>query len=142
MDLDVALQFAHTTTRAVLTTVRGDGRPQLSNVLFSCDPDGRFRVSTTASRAKYRNIARAPWTAFHVTREDFFAYAVIEGTAELAPVVDSVDAPTVGEHIELYRAVVGEHDDWAAFRASLVAEQRSIIRFTPARAYGMLELPS
>lgn len=141
MDLDVALQFARTTTRAVLTTVRGDGRPQLSNVLYAVAADGRLLVSTTAARAKYRNISRDPWTAVHATSEDFFAYVVLEGTAELAPVIDADDAAGVAEHVALYRAVVGEHPDWADFRASLVRERRCIIRFTPTRAYGMLQLP-
>ena len=38
-------------------------------------------------------------------------------------------------------ALMGEHEDWDAFRKAQVAERRSIVRFTPNRAYGMLELP-
>jgi PPOX class probable F420-dependent enzyme len=142
MDLDAALDFARTTRRSVMATSRRDGRPQLSNVFHGVGDDGVIRVSVTASRAKYRNLARDPWAALHVTRDDFFAYAVLEGEVELAPVIESVDDPGVDEHVAHYRGVVGEHDDWDAYRASLVTERRSIVRFRPTRAYGMLDLES
>ena len=140
MELDDALAFARTTRQSVMATTRRDGRPQLSNVLHWVTDDGVIRVSTTAGRAKYRNLARDPWAALHVTRDDFFAYAVLEGAVELAPIIESPDDPGVGEHVEHYRAVVGEHDDWDAFRSSLAADRRSMVRFTPTRAYGMAAL--
>jgi PPOX class probable F420-dependent enzyme len=140
MDLDDAIAFARTTHRSVLVTSRRDGRPQLSNVLHSFGPDGVLRVSVTATRAKYRNLLRDPWAALHVTRDDFFAYAVLEGTVELTPIIESVDDPGVEEHVDHYRAAVGEHDDWDAYRKSLIAEQRSLVHLRPTRAYGMLDL--
>jgi hypothetical protein len=33
---------------------------------------------------------------------------------------------------------VGEHDDWDAYRRSMVTDRRVIVRFKPERAYGML----
>lgn len=140
MELDDALAFARTTRQSVMATTRRDGRPQLSNVLHWVADDGVVRISTTAGRAKYRNLARDPWAALHVTRDDFFAYAVLEGAVELAPIIQSPDDPGVDEHVEHYRIVVGEHDDWDAFRASLAADRRSMVRFTPTRAYGMAAL--
>lgn len=140
MDLDTAVRFARSTRRSVMATSRRDGRPQLSNVFHSVGDDGTVRVSVTASRAKYRNLARDPWAALHVTRDDFFAYAVLEGAVELAPIIGSVDDAGVAEHVSHYRAIVGEHDDWDAYRTSLVTERRSIVRFRPERAYGMLDL--
>ena len=39
-------------SQAVLATIRGNGRPQLSNVLYTWDADSRTaRISTTAARA-------------------------------------------------------------------------------------------
>ena len=140
MDLDTALRFARSTRRSVMATSRRDGRPQLSNVFHSVGDDGIVRISVTAVRAKYRNLARDPWAALHVTRDDFFAYAVLEGPVELAPIIESVDEAGVDEHVAHYRAIVGEHEDWDAYRKSLVTEQRSIVRFHPERAYGMLDL--
>ena len=140
MDLAAALDFARTTRRSVMATTRRDGRPQLSNVLHHVSDEGVIRVSTTAARAKYRNLARDPWVALHVTQDDFWAYVVLEGAVELSPIIASVEDPGVDEHIEHYRLVVREHEDWDAFRASLVAERRSMIRLVPSRAYGMAAL--
>ena len=38
-------------------------------------------------------------------------------------------------------ALIGEHEDWDAYRKAVVAERRAVVRFTPQRAYGMLDLP-
>jgi len=103
--------------------------------------DGIIRISITADRAKYHNLRREPWAALHVTREDFFAYVVLEGPVELTPVAARPDDATVDELVLHYRALIGEHEDWDAYRKGVVAERRSIVRFAPDRAYGMLELP-
>jgi PPOX class probable F420-dependent enzyme len=141
MELADALDFAGTTRQSVLVTIRANGRPQLSNVLHHVFDDGVIRISITADRAKYHNLIREPWAALHVTREDFFAYAVLEGDVELTPVAAEVDDPTVEELILQYRAAVGEHEDWDAYRQAMVAERRVIVRLRPDRAYGMLNLP-
>lgn len=138
MELTSAIAFARTTRKSVLITVRGNGRPQLSNVLHAVSDDGVIRISITADRAKYRNLVREPWAALHVTRDDFFAYAVLEGDVDLTPVAANPDDATVDELVELYRSLQGEHDDWNAYRASMVADRRVVVRLRPARAYGMI----
>jgi PPOX class probable F420-dependent enzyme len=138
MELTSALDFARTTRQSVLTTIRGNGRPQLSNVLHHVYDDGVIRISITADRAKYRNMARVPWAALHVTREDFFAYAVLESDVELSPVATRPDDATVDELVEYYKVLVGEHEDWDAYRKAMVAERRVVARLKPNRAYGML----
>jgi hypothetical protein len=62
----------------VPTTIRGNGQPQLSNVIHLVAEGGLIRISVTADRAKSHNVAREPWAALHVTRDNFFAYVVIE----------------------------------------------------------------
>jgi len=141
MELPEALDFARSNRWSVLTTIRSNGRPQLSNVGHVIDEAGVIRISITADRAKYKNILRESWVALHITREDFYAYAVIEGSAELSPIAARPDDDTVDELVEHYRALVGEHDDWDAFRASMVSDRRVVVRITPERAYGMLQLP-
>jgi PPOX class probable F420-dependent enzyme len=141
MDLDTAVDFARTTRQSVLTTVRRNGRPQLSNVLHHVSDDGVVKISITTDRAKYRNLVREPWAALHVSRDDFFAYVVLESDVELTPVSASPDDATVAELVELYRSLAGEHDDWDAYRAAMVAERRVVARLLPNRAYGMLDLP-
>ena len=138
MDINDALAFARTNRQSVLTTIRRNGRPQLSNVMHHVFDDGLIRISITADRAKYRNLVREPWAALHVTRDDFFAYAVIEGDVELTPVASRPDDATVEELVEYYRALQGDHKDWNAYRAAMVAERRVIVRIKPTRAYGML----
>jgi PPOX class probable F420-dependent enzyme len=138
MELDDALAFARDHRQAVLVTLRANGRPQLSNVFHNLGEDGLIRISITADRAKYHNLRRTPWAAVHLTREDFFAYAVIEGDAELTPVAAAPDDATVDELVAYYRAANGEHDDWATYRQTMVDDRRVILRITPRHAYGML----
>ena len=138
MELSDAIAFAKDNPHSVLVTIKGNGRPQLSNVLHHVFDDGIIRISITTDRAKYKNLVREPWAALHITRSDFYAYAVIEGDVELTPVAQQPDDATVDELVAYYRAANGEHDDWDAYRAAMVADHRVIVRFTPTRAYGML----
>jgi len=139
MELRTAVDFARSSRQSVLTTIRGDGRPQLSNVLHHVSDDSVIRISTTADRAKYRNLSGHPWAALHVTSNDFFAYAVLEGDVELTPIATRPADATVDELVEYYRALIGEHDDWDAYREAMVSERRVIVRLMPDRAYGMLK---
>lgn len=138
MELAAAVDFARDHRRSVLTTIRRNGRPQLSNVLHVVGADGRIRISVTADRAKYHNLLRDPWAALHVTRDDFFAYAVLEGTVELTPVAAAPDDPTVDALVDYYRAATGEHPDWDEYRDAMVTDRRALVLFTPTHAYGML----
>ena len=40
--------------------------------------------------------------------------------------------------MELYRTLMGQHDDWDDSRATMVADGRLIVRLHPNHAYGML----
>lgn len=126
----------------VLVTLKRDGRPQLSNVSYAYDPAERvIRVSVTDDRAKVRNLRRDPRASFYVSTADHSGYLVAEGTAELSPVAAAPDDATVEELIVLYRAVLGEHPDWADYRAAMVGDQRLVVRIRVERTYG-LQLPS
>ena len=138
MELSKAVDFARVNRHSVLTTIRRNGRPQLSNVLHHVFDDDVIRISITADRAKYKNLVREPWAALHVTQSDFYAYAVLEGGVELTPVATRTDDATVDELVAYYRAAMGEHDDWNAYRQAMVADRRVIVRFRPTRAYGMV----
>jgi PPOX class probable F420-dependent enzyme len=138
MELDKALDFARTKRQSVLITLRRDGKPQLSNVLHSVGDDGVIRVSITADRAKYKNLARQPWAAVHVTQDDFYAYAVLEGDVELSAIAAAPDDAAADELVELYRGLVGEHPDWDEYRRTMVKDRRVVVRLNPTRAYGMI----
>ena len=138
MELDAAVAHARTTRNSVFVTMRGNGRPQLSNVWHHVGDDGRIRVSVTATRAKYKNLAREPWGAFHVTTPDFNAYVVIEGDVDLTPVCAAPDDATADALVAHYRTIAGDHPDWDEFRRAQVDQQRVLVTLTPTRAYGML----
>ena len=141
MDLSDALGFVRDHRRGVLVTQKRDGRPQMSNIIYAVDDGGVVRISITADRAKYKNLARDPRASLHVTREDFYAYVVLEGEVELSEVAAAPDDAAVEELVALYRAMLGEHDDWDDYRRAMVADRRVVARLTPTRAYGMLTLP-
>jgi PPOX class probable F420-dependent enzyme len=141
VDLSDAIDFARVHPWSVLTTIRRNGLRKLSNFGHYVSGDHVIRISITADRAKYHNLLRHPWATLHVTRDDFLAYALLEGAVELSPVAARPDDDTVSELITYYQAMSGEHEDWDAYRAAMVTERRAVVRLTPDRAYGMLSLP-
>jgi PPOX class probable F420-dependent enzyme len=121
----------------VLVTLKRDGRPQMSNVSHTYDPERRLvRVSITDDRAKTRNLRRDPRASYHVTTPDRWSWTVAEGTAELTPVAADPYDDTVEELIEVYRAVLGEHPDWEDYRRAMVQDKRLVLRLPVDRVYG------
>ncbi|MFH8463112.1 PPOX class F420-dependent oxidoreductase [Streptomyces sp. NPDC017991] len=135
---DALLRLLSEYDGGVLTTLRRDGRPQLSNVNHAYSPDERIvRVSLTDGRAKTRNLRRDPRASYHVTSADRWAYTVAEGIADLSPVAREPGDETVEELIRLYRDVQGEHPDWDDYRAAMVRDGRLVLRLHVERAYGI-----
>lgn len=139
MDLQDGLEFARHRKQGVLVTRRAGGRPQLSNIGYHLgESDGPVvRISVTDTRAKTRNLRRDPVASLYVPGDSFWAYVVLDGTAELSPVASAPDDATVGELVELYRAVGGEHPDWTEYRQTMVTDQRLVVRIRPTHAYGI-----
>ena len=138
MDLDSALDFIRSRQNGVLTTLKRDGRPQLSNITYHLGDDDLVRISVTHGRAKTTNIRRDNRVSLHVSQEDFWAYVVVEADAELTPVSAATDDATLDELVDYYRALAGEHPDWDDYRRVMVSDQRLVVRLRPTRAYGML----
>lgn len=137
MDLSRAIEVASGQKLGVLVTLKSDGRPQLSNIMYAIGPDGLVWISVTEDRAKTANARRDPRVSLYVGRSDGWAYLVLEGTAELGPVATAPDDSATDELIEQYRLIQGEHPDWDDFRRSMVADRRLVLRVRPERAYGM-----
>lgn len=137
MELRAALAFVRSRHQGVLVTLKSNGRPQLSNIVYGVGDDDVIRISVTDTRAKVRNLRRDPRASLYVTREDFWGYAVLEGDAELTPVAADPHDSTVEELVELYRRVQGEHPDWEDFRRAMVRDRRLVVRLRPQHAYGM-----
>jgi len=138
MELAAALDYIRPRKNGVLVALKRDGRPQLSNITFALGADDVVRISITADRAKYANLTRDARVSLHVSQDDFWGYAVLEGEADVSPVAAAPDDSTVDELVSLYRAVAGEHSDWDDYRRAMVADRRVVVRLQPTRAYGMI----
>ena len=137
MELDQALDFVRQRKEGVLTTIRSNGRPQLSNIIYVTGEDDVLRISVTDGRAKTANLRRDPRASLYVLGDSFYQYVVLEGTVELSPVAADPHDATVDQLVAYYQAGNGEHPDWEDYRTTMVADKRLILAFRPERAYGM-----
>jgi PPOX class probable F420-dependent enzyme len=129
VDLAGLLEFVRPRHHGILLTTRSDGGPQGSPVTMGVDEAGRIVVSTYPDRAKTRNAKRNPKASVIVLSDDFGgAWAQVDGTAEVLDIPESVE-PLV----DYFRAISGEHPDWAEYRAAMVKQGKSLIRITPTR---------
>jgi PPOX class probable F420-dependent enzyme len=133
IDLARARDFLAMRHQGILATIKRDGRPQLSNILYVLDADGLIQVSVTQTRAKTKNLRRDPRVSLHVQGRDEYEYLVVEGAAEF------IEGAGVAEALQrYYRAARGEHPDWREYDAAMVAEQRLLLSISIDYAYGML----
>jgi PPOX class probable F420-dependent enzyme len=124
--------------QAVLATLKHDGLPQLSNVLYVPDADGRtVRISTTADRRKAVNLARDPRAVLHVSGEDFWAFAVAEGTATLSPVAAKPGDEACQELLAVHTAFYGTLDT-DTFFVEMIANRRLVVRLDLDHVYGII----
>ena len=131
MNPDQARDFIATSTRGVLATIKRDGRPQLSNVSYTLDEDGRIKISVTRDRAKTRNLLRDPRASLLVLGEDWHQYVVVEASAE---VEDGPD--TLAELRRIYERITGKpHPNWVEFDEAMVRDGRVILALTIERLY-------
>lgn len=136
MTPDEALEFVTGHRLGVLVTVRGNGRPQTSNVVYAVR--GKFiDVSLTDGRAKTRNLRRDPRATLHVSSPDLSAWAAVEGDAELSAVTATPGDQTGELLADLYRAISGqEHPNWPEFHRAMVDEQRLLLTIFVTHGYG------
>jgi PPOX class probable F420-dependent enzyme len=138
VDLTDALAFVRARRQGVLATIRANGRPQLSNIMYVPADDGSLTISVTDTRAKTANLRRDPRASLYVLGDNFWQYVVLEATAELSPVALDPHDGTVDRLVDYYRAGSGEHPDWEEFRAAMVKDRRLALTLRPERAYGIV----
>jgi PPOX class probable F420-dependent enzyme len=138
MELSDALDFVRPRRQGVLTTIRGNGRPQLSNIMFVTLEDDCILISVTDDRAKTRNLRRDPRASLYVPGDNFWQYVVLEAAAELAPVASDPHDATADRLVEYYKTGVGEHENWEEYRAAMVKDRRLVLTLRPERAYGQV----
>lgn len=121
---DELLEFLRPRHRAVLSTLRADGTPQVSPVTCGVDEEGRIVVSTYPERAKTRNIRRDPQVTLCVLSDDFDGpYVQVDGQAEVLDMPEALDGL-----VEYYRCIAGEHPDWDEYREAMAKQGKSLIR--------------
>ncbi len=138
MDIADAIEWAGERSLAVLVTIRADGRPQSSDIVYDLD-GGAFSISVTEGRAKTANLRRDPRAVLHVSDPASWSYVSFDGTVELLPTATSPDDATCDALVGYFERVSGKaHPDWAEYRRAMVDERRLIARFTPKGATGMI----
>ena len=137
MDIARASEWAAERSLGVLITIRSDGRPQSSDIVY--DLDDAFVISVAEGRAKTANLRRDPRAVLHVSDAASWSYVSFDGTVELLPTATNPDDATCDALVRYYERVTGEpHPDWEEYRRAMVEERRLVVRFTPAAATGML----
>jgi PPOX class probable F420-dependent enzyme len=130
MDLDRARAIVREQHRAVLTTIRTDGTPQMSPVLVAVDDEGQLLISTRETAVKVRNLRRDPRLWLCVLPDGFFGrWIQVEGTAEIVALPAAMDGL-----VEYFRRISGEHADWDDYRSAMHRERRVLLRVALTRA--------
>lgn len=118
------LDFVRPRHRLTLITHKRDGSLQASPVTGGVDEQGRVVIATYPQRAKTANARRDPRVSLVVHSDEWAGpYVQLDGTAEVIDAPDSVE-PLV----DYYRAVAGEHPDWAEYRQAMLDRGKSLIR--------------
>jgi PPOX class probable F420-dependent enzyme len=127
---DELTDFIKPRHQAILITTRADGTPQASPVTAGVDDQGRIVISSYPERAKTRNARRDPEHVSVLFLSDDFggAWVQVDGTAEVLDIPDAVE-PLV----DYFRAIAGEHPDWAEYRQAMLDQGKSLLRITPTR---------
>ncbi|MFM7060595.1 MAG: TIGR03618 family F420-dependent PPOX class oxidoreductase [Actinomycetes bacterium] len=127
--------FVDAEPSGVLGTLRTDGRPRLSVVRHVLDGE-RILISTEATRAKARDVARDGRASYCVTGHDApYPCVTVEGPARI--VTEGAGAATTRIFERMSGAPMPEplSDDTVA------AMGRVIIELTIERAYGATHIP-
>ena len=131
MELDAAVAHARTTRNSVFVTMRGNGRPQLSNVSYFFDPRNLvIQVSIAEPRAKTRNLRRDPRATLSIIADDWHAYLVVEGTCTI---VEDDPVPLLRR---VYERIRGQaHPNWGEFDAAMRRDGRVVLSISVDRIY-------
>jgi PPOX class probable F420-dependent enzyme len=122
--------FLRDNHRVVMSTIRMDGRPQLSPVTAAVDAEGRVIVSSRETAIKVKNLRRDPRISLCLLNDGFFGdWGQVEGTAEVVSLPDALELL-----VDYYRRCSGEHPDWDDYRRAMVEDRRVLVRFGIERA--------
>lgn len=130
MTPEEAREFVRRNHRAVLATIRRDGRPQMSNISYLLDDDGLIKISTSETRAKTLNLRRDPRASLSVQGDSWYQYLCVDGLARIR------DGNPLAELRHVYERIAGKpHPNWAEFDQAMIDERRVLLEITVDRLY-------
>ncbi len=136
MDPALAETLIKARNPGVLVTLRKNGRPQMSNIVYTYD-EGVARVSVTATRAKTANIRRDSRCTLYVPSDSFWEFVVADGEATLTDITTTPGDAAGLELLEVWEKVTGDkHPDPSEFHEAMVADERSVVRLKIDHVYG------
>lgn len=129
-------QFLSSNHNGALTTFRRNGAGQMSIVTCGLYGEG-VAFTTTADRAKLRNLRRNPRCTILVGTGDWRNFLVLEGEARLVG-VGEVSADEYRETLrDVYRTAAGEeHPNWPEYDQAMLNDRRYAVLVTPYNVYG------
>ncbi len=117
------LDFVRERHHWVLTTVRGDGRPQISPVSGGVNEAGQLVISTYPMRDKVHNLRRNADATVCVLSDHFGgSWVQIDGQATIVDLPDALDGL-----VDYYRSISGEHPDWDEYRDAMERQGKCLI---------------
>jgi PPOX class probable F420-dependent enzyme len=121
-----AVEWVRHNHRAVVSTLRADGRPALTPVSVGAEGD-KIVISTREPSMKVKHLRRDPRIWLCLMNDGFFGeFFVVQGDVEIVPLPEAMDGL-----VEYYRNISGEHPDWDDYRAAMERDQRVLLRITP-----------
>ena len=92
MDLDRPVEFLRTNGRAVLSTTRRDGSPQMSPILVAVDGAGRLVISSRETAVKTKNLRRDPRAWLCAVSAGWFGeWYQVSGDVEIISLPEAMD---------------------------------------------------
>jgi PPOX class probable F420-dependent enzyme len=129
-------EFLSHNHNGALTTFRRNGAAQMSIVTCGLYDDG-VAFTTTADRAKLRNLRRNPNCTILVGTDDWRNFLVLEGQVRLVSVGSSSPEEYRETLRQVYRTASGqEHQNWPEYDQAMIDDQRSAVLVTPSHVYG------
>src|SRR5688572_2976768 len=120
VSIEEAIAFTRDNHRAILSTRRRDGRPQVSPIAVAPGEAGTVIVSTRETAMKVKNVERDPHVSICAFTDAWYgAHVQLDGTAAILRLPDAME-PLV----EYYRSVSGEHPDWDEYRTAMERDRR------------------
>jgi len=138
MEMSEALEWASKRKYGILITIRADGRPQSSDIVYALE-DSKFLISVTEHRAKVGNMRRDSRVTLHLSDPESWTYLSFAGTVELLPATRAIDDLTNDALVDYYQLLTEEgHSDWMQYRQAMIAEGRLLVKFSPVSVVGQM----